>query len=67
MLRNNAQAIIDNHTYKVESEERKEAIKQERFARKQIALLKNEEQQHSSNSEFYVFRYLAAEGFFTRL
>ncbi|WP_347067476.1 DEAD/DEAH box helicase [Flavobacterium sp. WV_118_3] len=72
MLRNKAQAILDNHTYKADSVERKEAAKQERFARKQIALLKNEEQQSSSNSEFYVFRYLAAEGFlpgynFTRL
>lgn len=71
-LRNKAQAILDNHTYKADSTERKEAAKQERFARKQIALLKNEEQQSSSNSEFYVFRYLAAEGFlpgynFTRL
>ncbi|MEL1243998.1 DEAD/DEAH box helicase [Flavobacterium sp. DGU11] len=71
-LRNKAQAILDNHTYKSDSAERKEAAKQERFARKQIALLKNEEQQSSSNSEFYVFRYLAAEGFlpgynFTRL
>ncbi|RKS25634.1 ATP-dependent helicase YprA (DUF1998 family) [Flavobacterium endophyticum] len=71
-LRNKAQAILDNHTYKADSMERKEAAKQERFARKQIALLKNEEQQSSSNSEFYVFRYLAAEGFlpgynFTRL
>lgn len=71
-LRNKAQAILDNHTYKADSEERKEASKQERFARKQIALLKNEAQQNSSNSEFYIFRYLAAEGFlpgynFTRL
>ncbi|QSB25247.1 DEAD/DEAH box helicase [Flavobacterium sp. CLA17] len=72
VLRNKAQAILDNHTYKGDSTERKEAAKQERFARKQIALFKNEEQQSSSNSEFYVFRYLAAEGFlpgynFTRL
>ncbi len=71
-IRNKAQSILDNHTYKTDSEERKEASKQERFARKQIALLKNEAQQNSSNSEFYVFRYLAAEGFlpgynFTRL
>lgn len=72
MLRNKAQAILDNHTYKAESDERKEASKQERFARKQITFLKNEVQQNSNNSEFYVFRYLAAEGFlpgynFTRL
>jgi len=71
-LRNKAQSILDNHTYKADSTERKEAAKQERFARKQIALLKNEEQQSASNAEFYVFRYLAAEGFlpgynFTRL
>lgn len=72
ILRSRAQTILDNHTYKADSVERKEAAKQERFARKQIALLKNEEQRNSSNSEFYVFRYLAAEGFlpgynFTRL
>lgn len=72
LLRNKAQAIIDNHTYKADSDERKEAAKQERFARKQIDLLINKEQQNSNNSEFYVFRYLAAEGFlpgynFTRL
>jgi superfamily II DNA/RNA helicase len=71
-LRDKAQAILDNHTYKADSLEKKDAAKQERFARKQIALLKNEAQQSSSNSEFYVFRYLAAEGFlpgynFTRL
>lgn len=70
--RNKAQAILDNHTYKADSEERKNATRQERFARNQIAVLKNEEQKNSSNSEFYVFRYLAAEGFlpgynFTRL
>ncbi|MBF0651507.1 DEAD/DEAH box helicase [Dysgonomonas sp. GY75] len=72
ILRNRAQAILDNHTYKADSAEKKEAAKQEKFARKQIALLKNEEQRNSSNSEFYIFRYLAAEGFlpgynFTRL
>lgn len=71
-LRNKAQAILDNHTYKADSTEKREAAKQERFARKQIALLKNEERQNSTNSEFYIFRYLAAEGFlpgynFTRL
>lgn len=71
-LRNKAQAILDNHTYKADSDEKKEAAKQERLARKQIALLINEEQKYASNSEFYIFRYLAAEGFlpgynFTRL
>ena len=72
ILRSKSQTILDNHTYKADSAERKDAAKQERFARKQIALLKNEEQRNLSNSEFYVFRYLAAEGFlpgynFTRL
>lgn len=71
-LRNSAQAILDNHIYAARSTEKKDAERQERFARKQIALLKNESLQNSSNSEFYIFRYLAAEGFlpgynFTRL
>ncbi|HEY8928508.1 MAG TPA: DEAD/DEAH box helicase [Mucilaginibacter sp.] len=71
-LRTTAQAVLDNHTFKSGSEERRGAERQERFARKQIALLKNETRQNSSSSEFYIFRYLAAEGFlpgynFTRL
>lgn len=70
--RDKAQAILDNHTFKSDSEEKNTAKKQERFARNQIELLKNEDKRTSSNSEFYVYRYLAAEGFlpgynFTRL
>ncbi|OPB96466.1 DEAD/DEAH box helicase [Elizabethkingia occulta] len=70
--RDKAQSILDNHMYKADSDEKRIATKQERFARNQISLLKNENQKNSSNSEFYIFRYLAAEGFlpgynFTRL
>lgn len=70
--RDKAQAILDNHTLKSDSEEKSIAKKQERFARNQIELLKNEDKRTASNSEFYVYRYLAAEGFlpgynFTRL
>lgn len=73
-LRIEAQKILDNHTYKAGSKEKREATRQEYFARKQLDNLKNEGEtgKGSSNSEFYVFRYLAAEGFlpgynFTRL
>lgn len=72
IARDKAQAILDNHTFKSESDEKAIAKRQERFARNQIELLKNENKRNASNSEFYVYRYLAAEGFlpgynFTRL
>ncbi len=53
--------------------QKKEANTQYAVAKKQLALLKNESNQSMSNeSEFYIFRYLASEGFlpgynFTRL
>lgn len=69
-----AQAIIDNHAIAATHEEKRNAKYQERFARNQIENLKNKdsENRNSSFSEFYIFRYLAAEGFlpgynFTRL
>jgi hypothetical protein len=72
-LRDKAQLIIDNHIIKSDSPEKNEAKRQEAVARKQISLLKNDGKGSFSNdSEFYIFRYLAAEGFlpgynFTRL
>lgn len=72
-LRDKAQLVIDNHIIKWDSPEKNEAKRQEAVARKQISLLKNDGKGSFSNdSEFYVFRYLAAEGFlpaynFTRL
>lgn len=72
-LRDKAQLVIDNHIIKSDSPEKNEAKRQEAVARKQISLLKNDGRGSFSNdSEFYVFRYLAAEGFlpgynFTRL
>jgi hypothetical protein len=70
--KNKARDVMDNPVLKNNSDEKKEALKQEINALKQISLLKNESSQSSSNSEFYVFRYLASEGFlpgynFTRL
>lgn len=73
ILRDKAQLIIDNPIIKSDSEEIRDAKRQEAIARKQIALLKNDSNSSFTNdSEFYVFRYLAAEGFlpgynFTRL
>ena len=68
-----AQAVIDDHTLKHASPEKKEARRQRGVAEKQVALLRNEQnREYGNESEFYVFRYLAAEGFlpgynFTRL
>ncbi len=72
-MRDRAQAIIEDATIKYQSPEKDEARNQRRHAEKQIALLRNElRSQYGNESEFYVFRYLAAEGFlpgynFTRL
>lgn len=72
-MRDKAQHVIDNHIIKSDSPEKNDAKKQEGIARRQIALLKNDSKStYSNESEFYVFRYLAAEGFlpgynFTRL
>lgn len=68
-----AQAAIDDPTIKYSSPEAKEARRQRNVAEKQVALLRNEQnREYGNESEFYVFRYLAAEGFlpgynFTRL
>jgi hypothetical protein len=60
-------------SFKSDSPERREANMQYAVAKKQIALLKNDSNKSFGNeSEFYIFRYLASEGFlpgynFTRL
>ncbi|MCF7805112.1 MAG: DEAD/DEAH box helicase [Candidatus Marinimicrobia bacterium] len=66
-----AQRVLDDPTYKSNSREKKQASIEERQARWQIHLLKNENTKFTL-SEFYPFRYLASEGFlpgynFTRL
>ncbi len=72
-MRETAQIIIDDPTIKFESNEKREARTQRNIGEKQMALLTNEAgRQHGNESEFYVFRYLASEGFlpgynFTRL
>lgn len=68
-----ARIIMDDPTIKNDSEEGRDAQRQHSIGLKQIALLKNEnKEQYGNNSEFYVYRYLASEGFlpgynFTRL
>ncbi len=68
-----AQEIIKNPYYSNTSEEKKNAYKSERNANQQKdQLLNNDKLSSRSYSEFYPYRYLAAEGFlpgynFTRL
>jgi superfamily II DNA/RNA helicase len=67
-----ARAVIDDPTIKASAQERKNANKDHFLAQRQRDLLLNHSEGHTSLSEFYVFRYLAAEGFlpgynFTRL
>jgi superfamily II DNA/RNA helicase len=68
---NQAQRMLDDVTYKKDHKERKEAERREKQARRQRDLLLNDIRGRSQ-SEFYPYRYLAAEGFlpgynFTRL
>lgn len=67
-------AIENDVTIPLKDERRRMAAKEKRFALNEIALLRNEQQFGKTNdqSEFYPFRYLAAEGFlpgfnFTRI
>jgi len=68
-----ANRINEDPTFKAESDERKEADRLLRAGKRQRDLLLNDEnREFGGNSEFYVFRYLASEGFlpgynFTRL
>ncbi|MBN1981029.1 MAG: DEAD/DEAH box helicase [Chitinivibrionales bacterium] len=70
----NAQTLIKDGRYKEGSLEKKDAYRSEKLADRQRSLLKNDlgKSKNHSVSEFYPFRYLAAEGFlpgynFTRL
>lgn len=68
-----ANAILEDPTIKYDSDQAREARRQRGVGEKQQSLLKNEQDQRfGNNSEFYIFRYLASEGFlpgynFTRL
>lgn len=69
---NKATAILDSGLYATTSDEHKRAKREIFQSQRQIDLLRNEFQKGGDQSEFYVFRYLAAEGFlpgynFTRL
>ena len=72
-MMNKAHLVLQDPTLKSDSPQKKEANIQYSVAKKQLALLKNDSNQTMSNeSEFYIFRYLASEGFlpgynFTRL
>jgi ATP-dependent helicase YprA (DUF1998 family) len=67
------QRILNDSTYGPRSTERSEAQKMQNIGLRQRDLLENDSKQSFGNrSEFYVFRYLASEGFlpgynFTRL
>ena len=67
-----ATALLDSGLHKTTSEEHKRAKREVFQAQRQLDLLRNDVAKGASQSEFYVFRYLAAEGFlpgynFTRL
>lgn len=68
-----ANITLEDPTVKYDSEQAREARRQRNVGEKQQSLLKNEQdQKFGDNSEFYIFRYLASEGFlpgynFTRL
>lgn len=68
-----ANITLDDPTIKYDSDQAREARRQRSIGEKQQSLLKNEQdQKFGNNSEFYIFRYLASEGFlpgynFTRL
>lgn len=72
-LRTRAQAIINDSTFAADSPAHRDARRDQAFSIRQRTLLLNEKsREQGGESEFYVFRYLAAEGFlpgynFTRL
>lgn len=70
--RDAAQAIVDDPTLKKTHQDKKNAEREERQARRQLSILLNEGGGSRTRSEFYPYSYLAAEGFlpgynFTRL
>ena len=67
-----ARLVMDDPTIKSGAQEKKNANRDHFLAQRQRELLLNDTLNNSSQSEFYIFRYLAAEGFlpgynFTRL
>lgn len=67
-----ARSVMDDPTIKSGAQEKKNANKDHFLAQRQRELLLNDSMNGTSQSEFYIFRYLAAEGFlpgynFTRL
>tara|TARA_R110002111_G_scaffold214166_4_gene277163 strand:- start:4873 stop:10086 length:5214 start_codon:yes stop_codon:yes gene_type:complete len=67
-----ARMIMDDPTIKSGAQEKKNANRDHFLAQRQRELLLNDTANGNSQSEFYIFRYLAAEGFlpgynFTRL
>ncbi|MEZ7494958.1 DEAD/DEAH box helicase [Leeuwenhoekiella aequorea] len=67
-----ARMVMDDPTIKSSAQEKKNANRDHYLAQRQRELLLNDSQSGTSQSEFYIFRYLAAEGFlpgynFTRL
>lgn len=67
-----ATTMLESGLHKTSSDEHRKAKREVFQAQRQIDLLRNDVNRNSSQSEFYVFRYLAAEGFlpgynFTRL
>ncbi len=72
-LVDSARIIIDDPTYGSDNPQKNSAVRDERVGRRQRELLLNSERKSfGSESEFYIFRYLASEGFlpgynFTRL
>lgn len=59
-----ARMIMDDPTVKSGAQEKKNANRDHFLAQRQRELLLNDSVKFSSQSEFYIFRYLAAEGFF---
>jgi superfamily II DNA/RNA helicase len=72
-MMNKAHIVQKDPTLKSDSPQKIEAQNEYNTAKKQLSLLKNDSKKSGSNdSEFYIFRYLASEGFlpgynFTRL
>ncbi len=69
---NKATAVLESGLFATTTDEHKRAKREIFQSQRQIDLLRNEFQKGGEQSEFYVFRYLAAEGFlpgynFTRL
>jgi superfamily II DNA/RNA helicase len=59
-----AQVTLNDYTVKESHPSKKEARKIYNTAQNQIQLLLNQEDGKRGESEFYIFRYLASEGFF---